>query len=84
MGKINRPKLEMLNCIKKMPPLKHVTKDQGYDIMKSEVIDWIVSQPEVRKWLYRKVGDSTGGKNPEFIKFNKDTGTWQGVDYDES
>ncbi|MHB8061280.1 MAG: hypothetical protein ACYDG2_01395 [Ruminiclostridium sp.] len=50
--------------------------------MKSEVVDWIVNQPDVRKWLYRKITDSTGGRDPEFIKFNSTTGKWQGIDYE--
>lgn len=83
MGKINRPKLERLNCIKNMPPLHHKTPDSNFDIMTSEVVNWIVQQPDVRKWIYDKITDSSGGKDPEFIKYNKDTGKWQGVDYND-
>ena len=44
-------------------------------------MDWIVAQPEVRQWLYDKITDKSGGKKPEFIKYNPKTKTWQGVDY---
>ena len=54
---MNRPKNERLNCLRHMPPLHHVTGEK-YDIMNSEVMDWIVKQPEVRQWLYDKI---TGG-----------------------
>jgi hypothetical protein len=82
MGKINRPKLNMLNCVKKMPPLKHISQENNYNIMDSEVCDWLLNNPEVREWIYRKITDSTGGKNAKFIKFNKETRKWQGVDYE--
>lgn len=78
---MNRPKNDRLNCLKKMPPLRHKSVDGKYDVMKSEVIDWIVRQPDVRQWLYDKVVDKTGGKNPEFIYYNADKQMWQGVDY---
>lgn len=66
-----------------MPPLAHSEKCKLFDIMKSEVVNWIVMQPEVRQWLFDKVTDKTGGRNPEFIKYNPYTGKWQGVDYDD-
>ena len=49
--------------------------------MNSEVMDWIVKQPEVRQWLYDKITDKSGGRKSEFIKYNPETRTWQGVDY---
>lgn len=79
---MNRPKNIKLNCLRKMPPLRHRIDGEPYDIMKSEVMDWIVKQPEVRQWLYDKVADKTGGRMPEFIKYDSEKGTWQGVDYD--
>ena len=78
---MNRPKNEKLNCLKKMPPLHHRKPDKQYDIMESEVVDWIVSQPGVRQWLYDKITDKTGGRKIEFIHYDPDTRTWQGVDY---
>ena len=78
---MNRPKNNRLNCLKKMPPLRHKSADGKYDVMESEVIDWMVKQPDVRQWLYDKVADKTGGKNPEFIYYNADKQKWQGVDY---
>lgn len=77
---MNRHKNERLNCLRHMPPLHHVTGEK-YDIMNSEVMDWIVKQPEVRQWLYDKITDKSGGRKSEFIKYNPETRTWQGVDY---
>lgn len=78
---MNRPKNNRLNCLKKMPPLKHKLPNNEFDIMKSEVVDWMVQQPEIRQWLYDKVTDKSGGKKPEFIFYNPEQETWQGVDY---
>ena len=63
-----------------MPQLHHVTVEK-YDIMNSEVMDWIVKQQEVRQWLYDKITDKSGGRKSEFIKYNPETRTRQGVDY---
>lgn len=80
---MNRPKNKRLECLKKMPPLAHSKKGKSFDIMKSDVVNWMVTQPEVRQWLFDKVTDKTG-RNPEFIKYNSDTHTWQGIDYDDN
>ena len=64
---MNRPKNERLNCLRHMPPLHHVTGEK-YDIMNSEVMDWIVKQPEVRQWLYDKITDKSGGRKSEFVE----------------
>lgn len=79
---MNRPKNKMLDCLKQMPPLRHRTGDGEFDIMKSEVVDWMVNQPEVRQWLYDKVTDKTGGRKAVYICYNQQSSTWQGVDYD--
>lgn len=72
---MNRPKNSRLNCLRKMPPLKHKKDGVPYDVMESEVVDWMIQQPEVRQWLYDKLTDKTGGKMPEFITYNHETGT---------
>ena len=79
---MTRPQNRRLNCLRKLPPLRHKKDGVPYDVMKSEVVDWMIQQPEVRQWLYDKLTDKTGGRIPEFITYNHETGTWQGVDYD--
>lgn len=59
---MNRPKNDRLNCLKQMPPLRHKLPNDEFDIMKSEVVEWMVRQPEIRQWLYDKVIDKSGGK----------------------
>ena len=80
---MNRPKNDRLNIIKKMPRLRHKISGEPFDIMKSEVVDWIVQQPEIRQWLFDKVADKTAGKNDlMLITYDPISGTWQGADYE--
>jgi hypothetical protein len=63
-----------LEPIAGMPPLKH--KDGAvFDQSKSEVMNWIVTLPSVRKFVFDKANQSG------LIVFNKTTGTWQGRDW---
>ena len=81
---MNRPKNDRLNCIRKMPELRHKIPGEPFDIMKSEVVDWMAQQPEIRQWLFDKVADKTAGKgNSILITYNPERKTWQGVDYDD-
>lgn len=63
-----------LRIAKQMPQLRHSFPNQEFDIMNSEVCEWLIQQPDIRSFLYSVVcGDE--------IVFNPDTGTWQGKDY---
>lgn len=64
-----------LESAKEMPPLAHTTT-KPFDITKSEVAKWLVSQPEIMQ----KVFDMAA--NHKVIKYNTEKKTWQGVDYD--
>lgn len=59
-----------------MPPLRHSFKDRPYDVMESEVVDWLFDQPEVREYAYQYIRDSA--KSMGAIKYDKDTGRWSG------
>lgn len=58
-----------------MPPLHLALPDQEFDIDKSEVINWLCSQPELRNALF------TFCRNSGAIVFDKATGKWRGKDY---
>lgn len=47
MPKRNRAKI--LNVAKKIPPLKHSIPGQDFNIQNSEVMKWLVRQPEILK-----------------------------------
>lgn len=61
-----------LSVVEKMPPLYHSLPGQEFDIFKSEVIKWLVSQPEILKYLFDKA--------KEYCVYDFDTGKWRGRD----
>ncbi len=73
MKKLN---YDFLDCAKDMPPLAHSTS-KPFDITKSEVAKWLVSQPEVMQKIFNMAS------NRAVIKFNSETQMWQGVNYDD-
>ena len=60
---------------KQMPPLKHSTPGQIYDIRNSEAAKWLCSQPDIMQIVFESVKDCNE------ITYDSDTGTWRGVDY---
>ncbi len=63
---------------KKMPPLKH-NPEGDFDPQKSEVIKWLVSQPDILNYIFDAVRGNGRRESP--IIYNPETKTWQGVDY---
>ena len=64
-----------LNKAKKMPPLRHKIGDT-FDIDSSEVVEWLLSLPEVK----RKIFDFA--KDHGIIVYDEHTKTWRGCDYE--
>ena len=60
-----------------MPPCYHTLLGKDFDIMKSEVVQWLISQPEILNFLWNHI------KNSCDVIYDPDTGLWQGVDYDD-
>jgi len=58
-----------LKCAKYMPNLSHSLGDakDGFDISKSEVVNWLVNQPDVKG----------------VIVYNLKKAKWRGVDYSD-
>lgn len=73
----NRKTSEKLEVIKQMPPSYHTLPGQKFDIKKSEVVQWLVDQPEILNNLWNRL------KQSGFVKYDSDTGLWTGVDYEE-
>lgn len=61
---------------KKMPPLYHTLPGQEFDYKKSEVLDWIAQQPEMLNFVREQL------KSAGYIKYDRKTGLWIGVDYE--
>ncbi|MHC1723197.1 MAG: hypothetical protein AB9836_08345 [Aminipila sp.] len=74
MKKLN---YDFLNCAKKMPPLYHTLPEEKFDIKKSEVVKWLLQQPELMQKLFNMAA------NNKTIRCNAKTGKWQGVDYED-
>ena len=59
--------------VESMPPLIHwPDRSQPFDYAKSEVMQWLTSQPEVHHWLFTKL------KERGLIVFDKESGKWMG------
>ena len=56
-----------------MPELSHYPdRSQQFDIRKSEVVQWIIQQPEILQWLFNVIN------NNGLIQFDPATQTWKG------
>ena len=56
-----------------MPPLKHSRLGEAFDIERSEVVKWILAQPGVKDWVWRRA------MHTKHVEYDAATGTWHGV-----
>lgn len=66
------------DAARKMPPLYHSIPGQPFDIRKSQVVQWLISQPDILSYIFTKAGIGT-----KSIHYNPTTGKWQEADYDD-
>lgn len=66
---------DFMDCAKRMPELVHHRKDQEYNIMESEVAEWLCKQPEIRRKIF------SFAKQKKLIVYDPEKGTWKGVNY---
>lgn len=66
---------KLLEAARKMPPLYHTLPNGYFDIQKSEVIKWLITQPEILNYIWNNL------KNSGVLVYNSETGRWKGVDY---
>jgi len=77
-GHYFNPKMTpMFRAVSKMPPCDHWPHGSGYgfDIMRSEVCQWLIAQPEARQELFnwcKRIGA---------ITYDVETHTWRGVEW---
>ena len=64
-----------LDVAKKMPPLRHSVPGLNFDIAQSEVVGWLIKQPEIMQEIFDIA------RNRKVIIYNPETQKWQGVDY---
>ncbi len=65
-----------LDIAKQMPPLHHTQPGTDFDITKSDVVKWLMSQSEIMQLVFNAV-------RTKYIVYNKATKTWHGVDYED-
>lgn len=59
-----------------LPPSFHKLPGHEYDVKKSEVVNWLIQRPSILEFLWDQFKQSGD------VKYNPETGKWQGVDYD--
>lgn len=65
-----------LSAAKKMPPLKRKAIGEEYSVQGDRVLDWVKCNTDLAAYLVdllRAIG---------YIKFDPETCTWSGVDYE--
>lgn len=73
--------LKFLEIGRKMPPLYHKLPNEEFDIEKSEVVQWLIQQPETKQFIYDRIMNRSKALKP--IEYDSHTGKWKGVDYEE-
>lgn len=73
MRKQSQISSRLASSVRKMPPLFHSLPGEEFDISRSEVVRWLVCQPEVQRWLF----DTVRGR--KLIEFDAENGTWTGL-----
>lgn len=59
-----------------MPPLHHRLPGEDYDVARSEVVDWLVTQPSIRERVFYEA------KQSKLIEYDAEDGVWIGVDWE--
>lgn len=67
---------KLLDVARKMPPLYHTLPGKEFSIQSSEMAQWMIQQPEILQYIVNRIRDG------HHIVYNRETGKWQGVDYD--
>lgn len=66
-------KSKLLDVAKKMPALRHSVPGETFDIRKSEVVKWLLDQPDIMNYLWNHV------KQSGYVEYDSETGLWKGV-----
>lgn len=74
MKKIRSKKLLVA---RKMPPLYHTIPGKNFDIAQSEVVKWLIAQPDILNYIWDNI------KNSGDVFYDTDTGKWCGIDHEE-
>ncbi len=71
---MSRKNSKQFLAARKMPELRHSIPGQPFDIRESEVVRWLVQQPEIMQYVFDKLNYSGD------IVYDRERGTWKGAD----
>ena len=57
---------KLLDAVKRMPELRHSIPGKEFKIQNSEVIKWLIMQPEILNYIWNNI------KNSEAIKYRSE------------
>ena len=69
---MGKQRSEKLYIAKQMPELRHTIPGEKFDVTKSEVVKWLITQPDILQYLFDHI------KNTD-IAYVPERGTWIGV-----
>lgn len=70
-------KNDKLMVARNLPPSYHKLPDQDYSVKNSEVIQWLIQRPSILEFVWDQI------KNSDDVKYDPETGKWQGVDWED-
>ncbi len=65
---------QLLNVARKMPPLFHTIPGQAFDILQSQVLLWLIKQPDILNFIWNNIKQSGD------VFYDPKSGKWQGTD----
>lgn len=70
---------KIVDLAKTMPPLHHsIPGKEKFNIQESEVLKWLLKHPLTWNYIWNNIKQSGA------IKFDKDTGTWKGIEFEDN
>ena len=66
---------KMYQVAKKMPPLYHKLPGKDFDVLKSQVVRWLMNQPEVLDYIWNKLKQSGA------VVYDPESGRWKGSNF---
>ncbi len=76
MANAFRKRSKLLDVAKNMPPSYHTLPGVEFNIKNSEVINWLIDQPEILNFLWNQI------KQSKDVYYDPVTKVWTGVDWD--
>lgn len=79
MRRTRTKKNELLDVVKRMPPLHHKLPGEDFAWEKSEAVRWLVSRPEIMNFVWQSIRNRADAD--KIMIYNPETGKWRGSDF---